>query len=142
MRLGLKVNKVHRILESNQSQWLKRCIEFNTQKRREAEKNREKDENALYKLMNNAVYGKTMRNLRNRINVRLVNNEKDYLRCLSKPKLFVARKFDNNLVAIHKSTVSLKLNKPEYSGMCILELSKILMYKCHYYYIENKHDNK
>ena len=142
MRLGLKVNKVHRILESNQSQWLKQCIEFNTQKRREAEKNREKDENALYKLMNNAGYGKTMRNLRNRIDVRLVNNEKDYLRCLSKPKLFVARKFDNNLVAIHKSKVSLKLNKPEYSGMCILELSKILMYKCHYDYIENKHDNK
>ena len=50
--------------------------------------------------------------------------------------------FDNNLVAIRKSKVSLKLNKPAYIGMCILELSKVLMYEFHYDYIKNKYDNK
>ena len=50
--------------------------------------------------------------------------------------------FDNNLVAIRKSKLLLKLNKPGYNGMCILELSKVLMYKFHYDYIKNKYDSK
>ena len=50
--------------------------------------------------------------------------------------------FDNNLVAIHKSKLPLKLNKPAYIGMCILKLSKVLMYECHYDYIKNKNNNK
>ena len=68
--------KTHRVLEFNQSQWLKLYIEFSTQKRIEAEKNGDKDQKALYKLMNNAVYSKTMINLRNRIDVKVVNNGK------------------------------------------------------------------
>ena len=64
-RLGLKLKKIHRILEFNQSLWLKPYIEFNTQKRIEAEKNNDKDGKALYRLMDNAIYGKTMENLRN-----------------------------------------------------------------------------
>ena len=64
----------------NQSQWLKPYVEFNTQKRIEAEKNGDKDGTELYKLINNAVYGKTVGNLRNRIDVELVNNKKDYLK--------------------------------------------------------------
>ena len=85
LRLGLKLKKIHRALEFNQSQWLKQHVEFNTQKRLEAEKNGDKDGKALYKLMNNAVYGKTMENLRNRIDVKLVSNKKDYLKWTSKP---------------------------------------------------------
>ena len=50
--------------------------------------------------------------------------------------------FDDNLVAIRKSKVALKLNKPAYTGMCILELSKVLMHQFHYEYIKNKYDNK
>ena len=80
LRLGLKLKK-HRLLEFNQSQWLKPCIEFNTKRRIEAVKNNGKDGKALYKLMNNTVYGKMMENLRNRIDVKLVNNEKGYLKC-------------------------------------------------------------
>ena len=64
-RLGLKLKKIHHILEFNQSLWLKPYIEFNTQKRIEAEKNNDKDGKALYKLMDNAIYGKTVENLRN-----------------------------------------------------------------------------
>ena len=62
--------------------------------------------------------------LRNRINVRLANNEKRCLKCTSKPSYMSLEIFDNNLVAICKSNVPLKLNKPAYIGMCILELSK------------------
>ena len=70
-----------------------------------------------------------MENLRNRIEVKLVNNEKHYLKCTSKPSYMSHKIFDNNLVAIQKTKVSLKLNKPAYTGMCILELSKVLMYE-------------
>ena len=75
--------------------------------------------------MNNAIYGKAMENLRNSIDVKLVNNERDYVKCTSKPIYMSFKIFKNNLVAIHKSKVALKLNKPAYIGMCILELSKI-----------------
>ena len=70
LRLGLKLKKIHRVLEFNQSLWLKPYVEFNTQKRIEAEKkNGDKDGKVLYKFMNNAVYGKTLENVRNRIDV-------------------------------------------------------------------------
>ena len=80
--------------------------------------------------------------MRNRIDVNLVNNEKDYLKYTSKPSYRSHKIFENNLVAIQKSKVSLKLNTPGYVGMSILELSKVLMYEFHYDYIKNKYDNK
>ena len=72
-----------------------------------------------------------MENLRNRIDVKLINNEKDYLKCTSKPSYMSHKIFDNTLVAIPKSKLVLNLNKPAYIGMCILELSKVLMYEFH-----------
>ena len=90
--------------------------------------------------MNNAVYGKTIEDLRHRIDVRLVNNEKDYLKCTAKPNYMSNKIFDNNLVVILKIKVALKCNKPVQTS--ILELSKILMYEFHYDYIENEYDNK
>ena len=83
-----------------------------------------------------------MENLRNRIDVKLVNSEKDYLKCTLKPSYMSHKILDKSLVAIRKSKVALKLNKPAYIGMCSLELSKVLMYKFHFDYITNKHDNK
>ena len=84
-----------------------------------------------------------MENLRNRIDVKLVNKDKDYLKCTSKPSYMSHKIFDlDNLVAICKSKVALKLSKPAYIGMCIIELSKVLMYEFHYDYIKNKCDNK
>ena len=69
-----------------------------------------------------------MANLRNRNNIRLVNNEKDYLKCTSKPNYMSHKMSDQDLVTIRKSKVTLKFNKSAYIRMCILELSKILMY--------------
>ena len=77
------------------------------------------------KLMNNAIFGETMEKLRNRIDVKLVSNEKDYLKCKSKPSYMSLKIFGNNLLVICKSKLALKLNKPAYIGMCILELSKV-----------------
>ena len=72
-----------------------------------------------------------MENLRNRIDVKLVTNKKDYLKWTSKPSYMSHKIFDNDLVVTHKSKVILTLNKPAYIGTCILELSKVLMYKFH-----------
>ena len=69
-----------------------------------------------------------MENFRNEINVKLGNKKKDYLKCTSKPSCMSHKIFDNNLVAIRKSKVVLNLNKSAYIEMCILELSKALMY--------------
>ena len=67
---------------------------------------------------------------------------KDNLKCTAKSSYMLHKMFDNNLVAIRKSKVALKFNKPAYIGMCVLELSKILMYEFHQDYIKNKYDNK
>ena len=86
-----------------------------------------KDEKALLKLINNEVFGKTMENVRNRIDLTLVSNEKDYLKWTSKPRYMSHKIFEINLVAIRKNKVTLTLNKPAYIRICILELSKLLM---------------
>ena len=91
--------------------------------------------------MNNYVYGKIMENLRNRIGVKLVSNNKDYLKWTSKPSYLSHKILDNDLVAIRKNKVALTLKKPAYIGMCILELIKVLMYKFHYDYVKNKYGN-
>ena len=89
--------------------------------------------------MNNAIYAKTIENLKNIINVKLVNDEKDYLKCTSKLNHMSHKIFENNF-AISKSKLALKLNKPACIGMCILELSKVLMYEFHYVYLKSKYD--
>ena len=75
-----------------------------------------------------------MENLRNSIDVKLVNNEKDYLKCTSKPSYMAYKMFDNNLVQMRKSKLLLKLNETTYIRICILVLSKVSMYKFHYDY--------
>ena len=82
---------MHHVLKFNQSQWLNPYVEFNKQKRIEAEKVGGKDRKRLAKLMNNTVYGKAVENLGNRINVKLVSNEKDYLKCTSKPSYMLLK---------------------------------------------------
>ena len=106
-------------------------VEFNTQKKNRSTKNRDKHGEPLYNLMNNALYGKTMENLRNRVGVKLVNSEKDYLKCTSKPSYMSHKIFENKFVTIRKRKVPLNLNKSVYIGMCILEFSKVLIYRFH-----------
>ena len=137
--LGLKITKVHRVLEFNQSPWLKEYIDFNTQKRTNAKNAFEKD---FFKLMDNSVFGKTMENIRKRVDVRLVTDENKLLKMAAKPTYVSSKIFDENLVAVHKIKETLTLNRPAYVGMCILDLSKTLMYDFHYNYIKQKYDSK
>ena len=92
--------------------------------------------------MNNSVFGKTMENLRKRINIELINNAKDYIRCVSRPNFISQKIFSRNFVATHKIKPVLTLNKPIYVGFSILDLSKTLMYEFHYKYIKRKFDAK
>ena len=77
-RTRINNEKVHHVLEFDQSKWLKPYVEFNTEKRIEAQKNCDKDGKAFYKLMSNSDFGKTMKNLRNRVDVQMVNNKKTF----------------------------------------------------------------
>ena len=90
----------------------------------------------------NSVCGKTMENLRTRINVDLINNAKDYIRCVSKPSFFSQKISSKNLVPIYKIKPVLTLNKPIYVGFSILDLSIVLIYEFHYKYIKSKFDPK
>ena len=137
--LGLKIKKIHRVLEFDQSPWLKKYIDYNTQKRTNAKNSFEKD---FFKLMNNSVSGKTMENIRKRVDVRLITNEKKLLKMTSKPTYVSSKIFNENLVAVHKIKETITLNKPAYVGMCILDISKTLMYDFHYNYIKKKYGDK
>ena len=90
--------------------------------------------------MINCVSGKTMENLWKRTNVKLVNNEKYYLKHVSKATFISQKIFDKNFVAIHEIKPVLTLNKPIYVGFTVLELSKWLMYDFHYNFIKKNFD--
>ena len=137
--LGLKLTKIHRVLSFNQSPWLKKYIDFNTHQRTQAKNAFEKD---FFKLMNNSVFGKTMENIRKREDIRLVTTPKQLAKLASKPTFIGSKIFNPNLVAVHKIKESLTLNRPAYVGMCILDLSKTLMYDFHYNHVKKQYGNK
>ena len=118
---------------------MKKYINFNTEKRMNAANDFEK---YFFKLMNNSVYGKTVENLRKRISVRLVTNEKDSLKYTRRPTHITHKIFGKNYAAIHEIKPVLMLNKPIYVGFTVLQLSKWLMYDFHYNFINKNVDAK
>ena len=130
---GLILKKVHRILEFKQSPWMKPYIDFNTQKRMVATNEADK---SLFKLLNNAVYGKTMENIRKRMKIRIIKTSKDFLKYASRPTYISHIIFGKNVVAIHERPEELILNKPIYVGCTVLELSKLAMYKFYYDFLK------
>ena len=139
LSLGMKLTKVHRIVKFKQSDWLKKCSDFNTNKMKNAGNSFEKD---FFKLINYSVFVKTMENLRKKISVKLVDNTKDYVRCISKPSFVRQKIFSKKFAAIHEIKAVLTLNKPIYVVFSILDLSKYLMYEFRYKYIKSKFDAK
>ena len=91
--------------------------------------------------MNNSVFGKMMENICKRVDVRLVTNEKKLDKLTTKPIYVSSKIFNENLMAVHKVKETLTLNMLAYVGMCILDLSKTLMYNFHYTYIKKKYNN-
>ena len=89
----------------------------------------------FFKLLINCAHGRSMENIRKRISVRLINDPRDYIKCVSKPNFISQNLFDTNFIAVHLMKTVLTLNKPVYVGFCILELSKLLMYQCHHDYV-------
>ncbi|RLU15214.1 hypothetical protein DMN91_012208, partial [Ooceraea biroi] len=134
-RHGVRITKIHRVLQFAQSAWLRRYIELNTQFRMRATNDFEKN---LYKLMNNAVFGKTMENVRNHMDVKLVmkwNGKYSAEALITKPNFHSRSVFSENLVAIELRKFEVKFNKPIYVGMCILDISKTCLYEFHHKYM-------
>ena len=132
LSLSIKLTKIHKILRFKQSDWMKIYYDFNTEKRKNAANSSKKD---FFKLMINSVYGKTMENLRKIISFKLVNNEKYFLKHVSKPSYISEETFDKNFAAIHEIKPVLTLSKLIYVGSTVPELSKWLMYDFHYIFI-------
>ena len=135
---GLKLKKVHRIIEFNQEAWLKTYIDMNTELGKIAKNDFEKD---LFKLMNNAVFGKTMENVRKHRDIKLVTTDKKISKLVSEPNYHTMNYISKNLSIIEMRRTKVKMNKPIYLGLSILEISKILTYEFWYDYMEPKYDD-
>ena len=132
----MELTKIHKVLVFQQSPWLKSYIDFNTDKRKHAANDLEKD---FFKLMNNSVFGKTMENLRKRVNVKLINDKVKLSKLTASPSFDSFRIFSEVLAAVNMKKTKLYLNRPIYVGFTILDLSKVLMYQFHYDYIKHKY---
>ena len=123
---GLKIKKIHKVLKFNQRAWLKEYIDMNTELRMNAKNDFDKD---FYKLMNNAVYGNTMENVRKHKIIKLVNDDTKRNKFVSEPNYHTTKWFSENLLGIEMKKTSVKMNKPIFLGLAILSLSKIKMYE-------------
>ena len=123
---GLVLKKVHRVIEFNQKALPKPDIDMNTQLRQKTKTNSEKD---FFKLMNNAVFGKTMENVRNYRNTKLVIKERRRSYLVSQPNYHTTKFFTENFLAIEMRKTQMLINKPVYLCLSILDLSKTKMYE-------------
>ena len=118
---GLKLTKVHRIIQFDQEAWLKPYIDMNTDLRKDAKNDFEKD---FFKLMNNSVFGKTMENVRNHRDIKLVTSDKRRSILASEPNYHSSKCISKGKMIIEMRKVKAKMNKPVYLGQAILYISK------------------
>ena len=131
------LKQVRRLLEFKQSAWMKPYIDVNTQKRKEA--TNEGDKN-VFELLNNAVHGKTMEIMKKRIKIRIIKKEKDFIKYDSRPTYINHKIFGKRLVAIHEKKELLALNKPIFVECTVLQFSKLQLDKFHYDFMKNSVD--
>ena len=132
----LKLKKVHRIIEFNQEAWLETYIDMNAELRKIAKNDFKKDS---FKLMNNAVFGKTIENVRKHRDIKLVTTDKKRSKLVSEPNYHTINCISENLSIIEMRRTKVKMNKPIYLGLSILEISKILVYEFWYDYMKPKY---
>ena len=133
---GLKLKKVQKVIGFCQEAWFKRYIDMNTELRKKAENNFEKD---LFKLTNNALFGKTMENVRKHRDLKFVTTDKRRNQLVSEPNYHAIKCFSENLAATEMKKIKVKINKPIYLGLSILKISKILMHEFSYDYMKPKY---
>ena len=133
LSLGMKLKRVRNVLAFDQKDWMKSYISLNTELRKQATSTFEKN---FFKLLNNSVFGKTMENLRNRTVVKLVRagEEAKLRKLLSNPLFASAAVFGESLAGIQMHKERILMNKPVYTGMWVLELSKLLMYEFFFFF--------
>lgn len=142
LKHGLKLKKIHRVLQFEQDSWLKQYIELNTEMRKRA--TNEFDKN-FFKLMVNSIFGKTMENVRARVDIRLRSKwdgRYGARKLVTRSNFKRWTIFDENFVAIHLHRTNILMNKPISVGMTVLELSKVLMYEFYYDFLKTKYDEK
>ena len=121
LNYGLILKKVHRLIQFNQEACLKEYIDMNAELRKQAKHDFEK---YFFKLMNNSVFGKTMENVKNNRDFKLVTTGKRRNQLVSEPNYHTTKWFSENLLAIEMKKTKVKMNKPVYLGLSILEISK------------------
>ena len=142
LTLGMRLQKIHRVLQFKQQPWLKPYIHLNTDLRMKAKSEFEKD---FFKLMNNSVLGKTMEDVRKRVNIKLITNPKVFKKHVAKITYKRSEVFVNDedkeeyLVGLEAKRLTVKLDKPIYTGFTVLELSKHHMYDFHYNHMMKKY---
>ena len=134
---GLKLKKIHRVIECNQEAWLKPYIDMNTELRKLARNDFEK---YLFKLMNNSVFGKTMENIRKHRNIKLVTRDKKRSKLVSEPNYHTINLISEDLSITEMKKTKVKMNKPIYLGLSILDISKTI-YEFWYDYMKPKDNN-
>ena len=135
---GLKLKKIHRIIEFSPEAWLKPYIDMNIELRKAVKDDFEKD---LFELMNNSVFGKTMENITKPKDIKLVTTDKKRNKFVSEPNYHTINLISEDLSIIEMEKTKVKMNKPSYLGLSILEISKILMYEFWYDYMKPKYGN-
>ena len=136
---GMKLTKIHRVIQFNQKAWLSGYINANTDLRKKATTDFEKD---LYKLLNNSVFGKTMENIRGRIEYEIVQTRKRAQTITQSPKFKSFTIINNEMVGVQSHKKETFFNKPIYCGQAILDLSKLHMYRYHYDNIKATYGDK
>ena len=139
LNYGLILKEVHRVFKFNQKAWLKPYADMNTKLRKEA---KNEFENDFFKLMNNSVFEKAMENVRKHRDIKLVIAEKRRIKLVSEPNYHKTKQFSENLLAMEIKKIKVKMNKPIYLGMSILDISETLMYEFWCDYIKPKYKDK
>ena len=136
---GLKLTKAHRAIEFRQEAWLKPYMNMNAELRMQAKNDFKKD---FFKLMNNSVFGKTVENVRNRRDIKLVTTNKQRSKFATEPNYHSTKYISKDLLIMEMKKLVVKMNRPIYLGQEILDISKTLMYEFWYDYIKPKYGDK
>src|SRR5437870_203665 len=139
MEKGLILGKIHRLMSFTQNPWIKPYVDFNTTMRQNAKSASDKN---FFKFLSNALFGKTMQNLRSQTDIKLTTSGATARNYVAKPNFDSFTRVNETLVAIKMKPVHILWDKPTYTGACILDLSKLHLFRFHYDIMKAKYDSR